>query len=208
VTRPGRSRREFFRHVALAGAGVVGARAAWAQGQAPAQSPTLPGSGENGTLYNPSVVQQRAPTVSADNDDFIMTVEKTLKCQCGCNLDVYTCRTTDFTCTVSPKLHRDIVALHNRGMTAAQIREDFVREYGEQALMAPKPQGFNLAGYFVPGVVMLFGIAVLSAWIVRRQRQLAPEAAGAAAPIDVVALPGTTEEELERLRRALAEVKD
>jgi cytochrome c-type biogenesis protein CcmH len=199
-------RREFFRHIALAGAAAVGARAAWAQGQAPA----LPGGGENGTLYNPGVVQQRAPTVTADNDDFIMTVEKTLKCQCGCNLDVYTCRTTDFTCTTSPSLHRDIVALRNRGMTAAQIREDFVRQYGEQALMAPKPEGFNLAGYFVPGALMLLGIAVLSAWIVRRQRQLAPESAGAGAPapIDVVALPGTTQEELERLRRALAEVKD
>ena len=198
-------RREFFRHVALAGVAAAGARAAWAQ------SPALPGSGTNGTLYNPSVVQQRAPTVSADNDDFIMTVEKTLKCQCGCNLDVYTCRTTDFTCTTSPALHRDIVALRSRGLTAVQIREDFVRQYGEQALMAPKPEGFNLAGYFVPGVLMLLGIAVLSAWIVRRQRQMALVAAGdasAARPIDVVALPGTTEEELERLRRALAEVKD
>jgi cytochrome c-type biogenesis protein CcmH len=203
-------RRDFLRHMALASAAAVGARAAWAQGQAPAQSPALPGGGENGTLYNPGVVQERAPTVTADNDDFIMTVEKTLKCQCGCNLDVYTCRTTDFTCTVSPKLHRDIVALHNRGMTAAQIREDFVRQYGEQALMAPKPEGFNLAGYFVPGAVMLLGIAVLSTWIVRRQRQLAPESAGAGAPapLDVVALPGTTEAEIERLRRALAEVKD
>jgi len=205
-------RREFLRHVVLAGVAAVGARAAWAQGQgqAPAQSPTLPGSGENGTLYNPTVVQERAPTVSADNDAFIMTVEKTLKCQCGCNLDVYTCRTTDFTCTVSPKLHRDIVALHDRGLNAAQIREDFVRQYGEQALMAPKAEGFNLAGYFVPGVVMLLGIAALSAWIVRRQRQLAPAAAGAApaAGMDVASVPGASEEDLERLRRALAEVKD
>lgn len=202
-------RREFLRHAALAGVAAVSARAAWAQGQAPAQSPALPGSGENGTLYNPSVVQERAPTVSADNDAFIMTVEKTLKCQCGCNLDVYTCRTTDFTCTVSPKLHRDIVALHDRGMTAAQIREDFVRQYGEQALMAPKAEGFNLAGYFVPGALMLLGIAALSAWIVRRQRQLAPAAGGtAAAGMDVASVPGASEEDLERLRRALAEVKD
>jgi len=202
-------RREFLRHAALAGLAAVSARAAWAQGQAPAQAPALPGSGENGTLYNPSVVQERAPTVSADNDAFIMTVEKTLKCQCGCNLDVYTCRTTDFTCTVSPKLHRDIVALHDRGMTAAQIREDFVRQYGEQALMAPKAEGFNLAGYFVPGALMLLGIAALSAWIVRRQRQLAPAAGGpAAAGMDVASVPGASEEDLERLRRALAEVKD
>jgi cytochrome c-type biogenesis protein CcmH/NrfF len=204
-------RRDFLRRVALGGVALLGAHGAMAQGQTPSQEPALPGSGTNGTLYNPNVVQQRAPTVSADNDDFIMTVEKTLKCQCGCNLDVYTCRTTDFTCTTSPALHRDIVALRNRGMTAVQIREDFVRQYGEQALMAPKPEGFNLAGYFVPGVLMLLGIGALSLWIARRQRQVATVPAGGAgpeAPFDAAALAGATPEELERLRRALSEVKD
>jgi len=196
-------RRDFLRRVALGGVGLAAARAAWAQGQQPA----LPGGGATGTLYNPGVVQQRAPTVTADNDDFIMSVEKTLKCQCGCNLDVYTCRTTDFTCTVSPSLHRDIVALRNRGMDAAQIRADFVQQYGEQALMAPKPEGFNLAGYFVPGILMLTGIGLLSAWIVRRQRQVAAAPASAESS-DFAAPPGTTAEELERLRRALSEVRD
>ena len=89
-------RRDFLRYAALGGMALLGARTAWAQGQG--STPALPGGGENGTLYNPGVVQQRTPTVKADNDDFIMGVEKTLKCQCGCNLDVYTCRTTDFTC--------------------------------------------------------------------------------------------------------------
>ncbi len=103
---------------------------------------------------------------------------------CGCNLDIYTCRTTDFTCTYSPALHREIVALRGQGKTAEQIREDFVRQYGEQALMAPKAEGFNLAGYFVPGILMLFGIGLLSMWILRRQRQVA--ALGALARGDAV----------------------
>jgi cytochrome c-type biogenesis protein CcmH len=190
---------------------VVGARAARAQGQAPAQTPALPGGGANGTLYNPNVVQERAPTVKADNDEFIVAVEHTLKCQCGCNLDVYTCRTTDFTCTTSPALHRDIVALRGRGLTAAQIRDNFVQRYGEQALMAPIPEGFNLAGYFVPGALMLLGIATLSAWILRRRRQLPVAIAGDAGPdaaFDAAALSGATPEELERLRRALSKVED
>ena len=138
-----------------------------------------------------------------------MGVEKTLKCQCGCNLDIYTCRTTDFTCTTSPALHRDIVALRERGLTAEQIREDFVRQYGEQALMAPKAEGFNLAGYFVPGLVMLLGIGLLSMWILRRQRQVAsvPSLAATEA-VNISAVAGATPEELERLRRALSEVKD
>ncbi len=199
-------RREFLRHLAVGGLALVGARALSAQ----AATQALPGGGETGKLYNPGAVQQRTPTVGADNDAFIMGVEKTLKCQCGCNLDVYTCRTTDFTCTTSPALHRDIVALRNNGMTAEQIREDFVRQYGEQALMAPKAEGFNLAGYFVPGILMLAGIGALSAWMIHRQRQIAaaPAAPEGARVPDVAAVAGATPEELERLRRLLTEVKD
>jgi cytochrome c-type biogenesis protein CcmH/NrfF len=202
----GSARRAFLRQLAVGGLALAGARALAAQ----AATQALPGGGETGKLYNPGAVQQRAPTVGADNDAFIMGVEKTLKCQCGCNLDVYTCRTTDFTCTTSPALHRDIVALRNTGMTAEQIREDFVRQYGEQALMAPKAEGFNLAGYFVPGILMLAAIGALSAWMIRRQRQLAaaPAAPEGARLPDVAAVSGATPEELERLRRLLTEVKD
>ena len=198
-------RRAFLRQVALGGLALAGAGAL--RGQAATQG--APGGGETGRLYNPNAVQQRAPTVGADNDALIMAVEKTLKCQCGCNLDIYTCRTTDFTCTTSPALHRDIVALRERGVTAEEIREAVVRQYGEQALMAPKAEGFNLAGYFVPGLVMLTGIGLLSMWILRRQRQVAsvPSLAATEA-VNISAVAGATPEELERLRRALSEVKD
>jgi cytochrome c-type biogenesis protein CcmH len=198
-------RRAFLRQVALGGLALAGAGTLRAQD--PGQG--APGGADAGRLYNPNAVQQRAPTVGADNDAQIMELEKTLKCQCGCNLDIYTCRTTDFTCTTSPALHREIVALWNDNRTADEIREAFVSEYGEQALMAPKAEGFNLAGYFVPGILMLAGIAILSMWILRRQRQVAavPSLAATEA-IDIAAVAGATPEELERLRRALAEVKD
>lgn len=204
-------RRRFLGLCAGLGIGVP----AWLAGQAPgpSQEPALPGGGEAGRLYNPGVVQERVPTSSADNDAYLMTVEKTLKCQCGCNLDIYTCRTTDFTCTTSPALHRDIVALRGQGMTADQIRAAFVDKYGEQALMAPKEEGFNLAGYFVPGAVMLAGVAVLSAWLLRRQRLAAGApavvvSAGAVDRGDLPEVPGATAEEMDRLRRALHEVHD
>lgn len=197
-------RRAFLRNVALGGLTLVGVGTLRAQEASQGTS-----GGGAGRLYNPNAVQQRAPTVGADNDVQIMELEKTLKCQCGCNLDIYTCRTTDFTCTTSPALHREITALWNDNKTADQIREEFVREYGEQALMAPKAEGFNLAGYFVPGIVMLIGIGLLSMWILRRQRQVSsvPSLAATEA-IDIAAVAGATPEELERLRKALSEVKD
>jgi len=195
-------RRQFLRQAALGGLALAGAGVARAQQGAQ-------GGDATGRLYNPGAVQQRTPTVGADNDQMIMEVEKTLKCQCGCNLDIYTCRTTDFTCTTSPALHRDIVALRSNGLTAEQIREEFVREYGEQALMAPKAEGFNLAGYFVPGLVMLTGVGLLTAWILRRQREVASVPSLAATQsMDIAAVQGATPEELERLQRALSEVKD
>jgi cytochrome c-type biogenesis protein CcmH len=166
------------------------------------------GGGDRSRLFDPSAVQERRPTVSADNDAFIMGLEKRLKCQCGCNLDIYTCRTTDFTCTTSPALHREVVALRGRGQSAQEILDAFVQEYGEQALMAPKAEGFNLAGYFVPGVLMLLGVGVLTAWITRRQRQVALASTGEAAPDVDAAAAGATPEEIERLKRALAEVED
>ncbi len=207
MNRATSGRRAFLQHLVLGGLAMAGAKALGAQG-APQD---LPGGGESGKLFNPGAVQRRAPTVGADNDAFIMQVEKTLKCQCGCNLDIYTCRTTDFTCTTSPALHRDVVALRAQGMTAAQIREDFVQQYGEQALMAPKPEGFNLAGDFVPGILMLLGIGALSAWLLRRQRLVAAAPAGLRTPLpngDVGGVGSPTPAELERLRRALSRVDD
>ncbi|HKT59545.1 MAG TPA: cytochrome c-type biogenesis protein CcmH, partial [Gemmatimonadales bacterium] len=123
---------------------------------------------------------------------------------CGCTLDVFTCRTTDFSCTYSPRLHREVLALRSQGKTAQQVLDAFVAKYGEKALMAPKPKGFNLAGYLVPGVAIASAGAALAMLIVRRRRVVA-----AAGPAPV---PGpvaeASPEELERLRRALAEVED
>ena len=59
-------------------------------------------------LRDPGVVgRSREPIAEADNDAVIRELELSLNCMCGCNLDIFTCRTTDFTCTYSPALHAD-----------------------------------------------------------------------------------------------------
>lgn len=166
-----------------------------------------------------SAGRSRPRTSSVDNDEAIKSVELRLACTCGCTLDIYTCRTTDFTCTYSPQLHREVVALSEQGLTSEQIIDAFVEKYGEQALMAPKPEGFNLAGYLVPGAAITVAGGVL-AWFIGRRQRLSPGVAGGPAggpagvldagpaagdgPAGVDASP----DELERLRRALAEVED
>ena len=97
-------------------------------------------------LRDPAGVGQRRDTVTAiDNDAGIIAIERQLKCTCGCTLDIYTCRTTDFTCTYSPALHKEVVALVQEGKTPEEVVRFFIDREGEKMLMAPAAQGFNLA---------------------------------------------------------------
>jgi cytochrome c-type biogenesis protein CcmH len=165
---------------------------------------SLAGRGAVGTLRDPSALgRPLAPTDPDANAAEIQAIELKLACNCGCTLDVFTCRTTDFSCTYSPKLHREVLALRNEGQSAQQVLDAFVAKYGEKALMAPKPKGFNLAGYLVPGVaITATGAALVT--LIRRRRTVALATPPAAVP---AAAQGTPEE-MERLRRALSEVDD
>jgi cytochrome c-type biogenesis protein CcmH len=164
-----------------------------------------------GSLRDPGAAgRSRTPTNALDNNEHIKEVELRLACPCPCTLDIFTCRTTDFTCTYSPQAHREIVAMYDRGMRGQDIIDAWVAKHGEEALMAPKPEGFNLAGYLVPGVAVTAAGGLL-AWYLARRRSVSLEAAGGAGAGDdlaAVAPAGASPEELDRLRRALAEVED
>jgi cytochrome c-type biogenesis protein CcmH len=169
------------------------------------QTDSLAGRGAAGTLRNPSVAgRPRLPTDHRENDAEIQRIEQQLACSCGCTLDVFTCRTTDFSCTYSPKLHREVLALHDQGKSAEAILDAFVADYGEKALMAPKPQGFNLWGYLLPGGVVGIAAVALAA-VLRRRETVAAAAPRARQPMSPVS---ASPEELERLNQALEEVRD
>lgn len=107
-------------------------------------------------------------------------LEHQIKCQCGCVLDVYTCRTTDFSCSVSPAMHGDVMTLVEGGYNSAQILGAFQSVYGEQILMAPLRKGFNLVGYLLPSVVLVTG-GVLVAGLIRKwgaREKLMPQRPG------------------------------
>jgi len=145
------------------------------------------------------------PAAPLQNEAEIQAIEQRLACNCGCTLDVFTCRTTDFTCTYSPRLHREVLALRDSGKTAQQILDTFVAEYGEKALMAPKPEGFNLAGYLLPGTLIVAAGAGLALFVARRKAAVA----GATSGVETGGRPiAASPEELERLERELADVQD
>ena len=113
---------------------------------------------------------------------------------------MFTCRTTDFSCTYSPALHREVLALRDQGKSAREILDAFVQKYGEKALMAPKPKGFNLWGYLLPGAAVATAGIALAAVLKRREAvQRAPE---------VIPPVSASPDELDRLKAALAEVED
>ena len=140
-----------------------------------------------------------SPSMSVAQRD---ALEHRIRCQCGCTLDVFTCRTTDFSCQVSPSMHRDVMALVDGGYTADEIMEAFENVYGERVLMAPKREGFNLVAYVLPGTAIAAGAVVLAVMLRRWRgapRAVASAPASRAAPLD--ASP-------DELRRIDAAVRD
>ncbi len=133
-------------------------------------------------------------------------LERGLKCACPCKLDVFTCRTTDFQCGISPAMHSDVVRLVDGGYSADEIIAAFTTVYGERVLMAPVKEGFNIAGYLVPFITVGIGAAMLVSMLRRWQRETQAAAPTLATrsvlPIDGAPL-AATDDELRRLEAAV-----
>jgi cytochrome c-type biogenesis protein CcmH len=136
-------------------------------------------------------------------------LEHQIKCQCGCTLDVYTCRTTDFSCQVSPAMHRDVMSLVEGGYSADEIVAAFTDTYGQQVLMAPKREGFNLAGYAMPFAALGTGAVVVAALIRKWGRRAAAVQAAhdARTAADRAAAPAGVDASADELARLEAAVR-
>src|ERR1700712_5376546 len=178
------SRRRFFAMSAAGAAALVVARVAGAQevqGQANTGAANAPMESDR---YKPvQLAAKGAPVMDqAKRDD----LEHHIHCQCGCNLDVYTCRTTDFSCQVSPAMHRDVMALVAGGYSAPEIIAAFTTVYGDRVLMAPPSSGFDLMAWITPFVALSAGIGLVLV-VLRRLR--APALSPAISPAVVDATP-------------------
>ncbi len=194
-------RREFLVAGAGFGAALFAARGARAQEPQRTNFGPMDGTAYRAT-YRPPKPGATPSMTDLERDAF----EKRVKCQCSCTLDVYTCRTTDFTCPVSPAMHADVMRLVAGGHTADEILDAFVETYGEVALMAPKKEGFNWAGYLAPGVALLTGGVVLTLMLRRWSVEARTSAGRASAESRGPAMPAAplaSDDELARLDRAL-----
>jgi len=200
------NRRRFISRVMVASA-AGSTSLAWLTRRLTAQAAQAPAGLDSSNLFAmdqsasrpvrlPPKPGSRVVVSAAERD----ALEHRIRCQCGCTLDVYTCRTTDFSCQVSPSMHRDVMGLVAGGYTAQEILDAFVGVYGERVLMAPPAAGFNLLGWVAPFAV-LGGGTVLVVSLLRRWRRQAPVAPLAgpqtSRPTDA------TDDELARLEAAV-----
>jgi cytochrome c-type biogenesis protein CcmH len=180
------SRREFVGALAISFV-----QAAKPDGSRPTMSMPMDGDAYKSVALPPK--PGASPSMAADARD---ALEHRIHCQCGCTLDVYTCRTTDFTCPVSPAMHKDVMQLVAGGYSADEIIQSFQVAYGDKVLMAPPRVGFNWAGYLTPFAALGIG-AVVVATLISRWRRVEPAAAPAPAPAQ-----GTVDE-MRRLDEAI-----
>jgi cytochrome c-type biogenesis protein CcmH/NrfF len=117
-----------------------------------------------------------------------LIIERSIKCLCGCNLDVHSCQ-FQMQCDTSPGWSQRIREEIEAGRSTEEIQAGFVADYGGQVLMAPPPEGFNLVGYFLPALTIL-AAGTLIAMIVRGNTRRA----------GVVPITDIPDEDAERLR--------
>jgi cytochrome c-type biogenesis protein CcmH len=189
------SRREWLRLLSIAGpAALIGRGLAAQERQGIADTSNLfPMDQSAARSVRLPAKPGATPSMTPDERD---ALEHRIRCQCGCTLDIFTCRTTDFSCQVSPSMHRDVIALVSGGYTAPEILDSFVNVYGERALMEPTRSGFNLLGWVVPGIAIAIGAVVLAV-VIRRWKPAAPVAGSPVATLDA------TPDELRRLQDAV-----
>jgi cytochrome c-type biogenesis protein CcmH len=149
-----------------------------------------------GDVYRPVTLPPKPAATPSMTDAQRDDLEHQIHCQCGCNLDVYTCRTTDFACSVSPAMHSDVMGLVAGGHSAQEILAAFKAIYGEKVLMAPVRSGFNLLGYTVPFIALGTGAIVVAA-LMRRWKRTAVVATAPVSHVDA------TEGELAALDAAV-----
>jgi len=94
-----------------------------------------------------------------------------LVCQCGCNEQLSVCAMQN--CSSATPMRAEIQERLLKGESVDQIVQSFVARYGKQVLSAPTTQGFDLAAWIAPFLILCFGVFVVGRIVVRLVRPAA-----------------------------------
>lgn len=158
----------------------------------------------DGEFYKPVRLPAKAGATPKLSDEEIVDFEKKIACPCPCTLDVYTCRTTDFSCGNSPAVHRDVQEMVKNGYSADEIMQAMIGVYGNGILMAPPKKGINLIAWFLPFAALGTGAVLLNSML-HKWRKNSDDAVLVSANDVAARRPdsGATVDEMARLRAAL-----
>lgn len=109
-----------------------------------------------------AVVALRGPGSPRSLEERTRAVARTLRCPVCQNLSV-----ADSPSGIAEEMRRSIAAELHAGRSPDEIRDQFVRAYGQWILLAPPKRGLDLLAWVVPAV--LVGGAVLAAWLAVRR---------------------------------------
>jgi cytochrome c-type biogenesis protein CcmH len=105
----------------------------------------------------------------------IRRVGDKLACKCGvCNNTVATCQMLE--CHYSLPARQKIDVMQKQGQSDEVIVASFVKESGLSALAAPPAEGFNILGYLMPFIAILFGLAGLLLYMKKYRPKTTPAA--------------------------------
>ncbi len=102
---------------------------------------------------SPARAQEATPIIP---DDEVNAIAAEMYCPVCENIPLDVCGTQ--ACHQWRELIRQRLA---EGWTEQQIKDDFVRQYGDRVLAEPPAEGFNWLVYIMPPVVILAGIFLL-----------------------------------------------
>lgn len=206
------NRRDFLMRLAAgAGGAVVGmaalsafAQSALAQEQDPGRVMVGGVVNMDGEYYKAVRLPPKPNATPQLNDAQVESFEHTIACPCPCTLDVFTCRTTDFSCGNSPAVHRDVMELVKGGYNADEIMQAMVGVYGNSIRMAPPKKGINLIAWFAPFAAVAAGAIVLNGML-RGWRRNSKQAGTQAVATNNMRISDVdaTDEEMARLQAVL-----
>lgn len=126
------------------------------------------------------------------SDDEVNAIAKGIYCPVCENTPLDVCPTQ--VCAQWRELIREQLAM---GMSAAEIRQYFVNQYGDRVLATPPARGFNWLVYILPPVAILIGIIILIRTIQNWKRPVTET------PVDVPESIEEGDEYISRLEQEL-----
>jgi cytochrome c-type biogenesis protein CcmH/NrfF len=70
---------------------------------------------------------------------------------------------------LAEQLKREIRDLLHQGWSVDEVRQYYLKKYGERILAMPQPRGFNVLAYVIPPLILAIATAAVVLWI-RRHR--------------------------------------